>query len=431
MKRSNTTHNSTNRILALGVALTISVWLVILFTGEQTEEHPTTAQAPAAPPEGNEEAKVIGGFDAAAEFRERHNRALSPQAREDNRRKLWEQNFPWQPTYDPAVMVTAEMLSDSPSNATAVRNHFYLKKFFDNELRFSPQFEQLCRIMEEYDRTENPVALGRAFDTLREYHRILREENLDELVRRSDGTPAMRKVRGDTITLSDGTQAWKRTDERETYTHRERAESMKSCIDSEIDSQRLWPHKERMPYDQLDEVVERLISEIHGWEDVNGRLVMAAYGVHSPDERRAALKVGDPLLVPYTGYQAGFDAWNDERNRQINEGMAKKRRKNRPAGILADGTLVNASGEPIKAGAGSFGSFLNFGQEHALQETEDGHVRLSPEAMASLDERLRNKTPPQNAHPPALTEEESRRQETIREDIIIIEHESAIEFRQE
>lgn len=90
-------------------------------------------------------------------------------------------------------------------------------------------------------------------------------------------------------------------------------------------------------------------------------------------------------MVPYAGYQAGFDAWNDERNRRINEGIAKKRRKNRPTGILADGTLVNADGDPIIASEGSFGGFTVDGQEHALQEMEDGMVRLSPEAMSVLD----------------------------------------------
>ena len=423
MKRNDTTDNSTNRLLALGIALTVGVGLVILFTGKQTDENPTTAKAPL--PEAKEKAKASDGFDAAAEFRERHNRALSPEAREDNRRKLWEQNFPWKPTYDPANTVTAEMISAEPRSMKATYNHFDLKKFFGNELRFSPQFEQLCRIMEEYDRTENPAALARAFDALREYHRILREENLDEIKMRPNGKPVMRRVRGEPITLSDGSRAWKRTDEWETVTWGEDAESMKIYIGATIAGEWRWPHREMMPPDQIDEVVERLINEIHGWEDVKEDLIMGA-----PNER-SALKVGDPLLTPYAGYQAGYDAWNGERNRQINEGMAKKRRKNRPAGILADGTLVNANGDPIQAGAGSIGSFVNSGKPFALQETEDGHVRLSPEAMASLDERLRNKTPPQNAHPPALAEEESRRQETIRDDIIIIEHESAIEFRQE
>ncbi len=403
----NTTHNSTNRLLALGIALTIGVWLVILFTGQQPEENPTTAKATPPPqPEAKEKATAIGGLDVAAEFRERHNRALSPEAREDNRRKLWEQNFPFQPTFDPAVTVTADMISDYPEDGlTARENHFDLKVFFESELRFSPQFEQLCRIMEEYDRTENPLALAWAFETLREYHKASRE-NPDEVIMQPDGSPTLRRTdNGERVPCTWGYYA----------------EGLKPCIRTMVDGRSQWPHKEPMPEGQADAVVERLINEIPGMADLEGRLAAQLIDLSKPDSNplpHKTLKVGDPLLVPYVGYQAGFDAWNDERNRAINEGMAKKRRKNRPAGILADGTLVNASGEPIQAGAGSIGSFVNSGQAFALQETEDGHVRLSPEAMAILDAEFGKQERPLRpavlGNPPP-TEEEWRLQEVMRQ----------------
>lgn len=50
--------------------------------------------------------------------------------------------------------------------------------------------------------------------------------------------------------------------------------------------------------------------------------------------------------------------------------------------------MVNANGEPINAGAGSFGRFLSDGQMLDLQEMEDGSVRLPPEAMVVLDEEF-------------------------------------------
>ena len=232
----NTTHNSTNQILALGIALTIGVWLVILFTGQQTEENATTATAtPPAQPEAKEKATAIDGFDAAAEFRERHNRALSPEAREDHRRKLWEQNFPFQPTFDPAVTVTADMISDDPNDMTSTDNHFALKHFFKSDLRFSSQFEQYYRIMEEYDRTENTAALGWWFETLREYQKALRK-NPDEVIPNSR------------IRTADG--GWK------TMTWGEHAEGLKPCIWARIDGRSQWPHKEPMPEGQADAVVE-------------------------------------------------------------------------------------------------------------------------------------------------------------------------------
>ena len=406
----NTTQNSTSRILALGVTLTIGVWLVILLTGKQTEENPTTAKATPPQPKVKEKAKAIDGFDAAAEFREWHNRALSPEAREDNRRKLWEQNFPFKPTYDPAVTVTADMISDDPKSRRATDNHFFLKHFFESEdakeLRFSPQFEQLYRIMEKYDRTENPVALGWAFETLRQYHHVLREDP-NEVIKNSDGTPVKsRKFDG----------SWG------TITYREEAEDLRECIGGEVDGRNRWPHKEPMHHTQVESIVERLINEIPGMADLGsplyGKSLMV--GVHDVDDPlpRKTLKVGDPLLTPYAGYQAGYDAWNDERNRAINEGMAKKRRKNLPTGILADGTLVNANNEPIQAGAGSLGSFVNFGKAFDLQEMEDGSVRLSPEAMAILDAEFGKQERP--LRPPVLgnpapTEEEWRLQEAMRQ----------------
>ena len=387
MKRNNTTDNSTNRLLALGIALTIGVWMLILFTGKQPEENPTTAKATSAQPEAKAKAKASGGFDAAAEFRERHNRALSPEAREDNRRKLWEQNFPWQPTYDSAVTATADMLSDySEEDSTAVENHFDLKEFFEDEMRFSPQFEQLCRIMEEYDRTENPLALGWAFETLREYHRVMRKDP-NEVRLRSNGEPVMRRVRGDPITLPDGSPGWTLTDKWETSTYGQHLENLRESICGRLADPYFWPHKDRMPKEQLDAVVERLINEIPGMADLKGSFLSDSGAIFL--DTIQTLKVGDPLLVPYAGYQAAYEALENKRHQAINEGMARKRRKNRPAGILADGTLVNANNEPIKASAGSFGSFLNFGEKFDLQEMEDGSVRLSPEAMAVLDAEFR------------------------------------------
>ena len=103
--------------------------------------------------------------------------------------------------------------------------------------------------------------------------------------------------------------------------------------------------------------------------------------------------------MPYAGYQAGLDEWNNERQQRLNEGFAKQRAKDKPSGILADGTLVNADGEPIIASEGSFGGFASDGQRFDLQEMEDGSVRLSPEAMKALDEQFGN-TPtldPENA----------------------------------
>lgn len=47
---------------------------------------------------------------------------------------------------------------------------------------------------------------------------------------------------------------------------------------------------------------------------------------------------------------------------------------------------------------GSLSSFLSDGQMLALQETEDGSVRLSPKAMAILDEEFGKQEQPLRPH---------------------------------
>ncbi len=386
--------------VALGIALVIGAFLGGYISGNRSAK--TTAkeakgeEAIPAQPEANEEEKPIDGFDVAAEFRERHNRALSPQAREDNRRNLWKKNFPWEPVYDPAVQFKPGM------SMSAVEHHFYLKNFFENELRFSPQFEQIYRIMEKHDRTENPIALAGIFEVLTDYHKDSRH-NPQELVRKSDGTPYLRNK---TI---DG--------HREPYTWEEKLGVDKKVLYYLIQGgSRSWPHKEPMSDERVDSIIEELVNEVPGMAEVRGDFTSEGDKIMVLGGWTQFLKEGDPLMVPYEGYQAGLDEWNNNRQRALNEGFAKQRAKDKPAGILADGTLVNADGEPIIASEGSFGGFTVDGQEHALQEMEDGSVRLSPEAMKALDEQFGNTpTPaPENADAPQLTEEEWLMQEAWR-----------------
>ena len=117
--------------VALGIALVIGAFLGGYLSGKRsantTTKESKVEEAISDQPEANEEAKVIGGRDVAAEFRERHNRALSPEARKDNRRKLWEENFPWKPTYDPEVTATRELLYGEPDSRAALDHHHKLK----------------------------------------------------------------------------------------------------------------------------------------------------------------------------------------------------------------------------------------------------------------------------------------------------------------
>ena len=385
--------------VALGIALVIGAFFGGYISGKRsakaTTEETKVEEAISAQPETNEEANVIGGGDAAAEFRERHNRALSPEAREDNRRKLWEENFPWEPAYDTTVQFKPGVCM------FAVEHHFHLKNFFENEMRFSSQFEQIYRIMEKHDRTENPLALAGIFEVLTDYHKAARQDS-EELVRESDGRPSTQRKRvGGPF---------------ESYTWGERLETEREVLRGLINSGYDWPHKEPMSDERVDSIIEELVNEVPGMAEVRGDFTSAGERVMVMGEWTQSLKEGDPLLVPYEGYQAGLDAWNNKRQQRLNEGFAKQRAKDKLAGILADGTLVNADGEPIVASEGSFGGFTSDGQRFDLQEMEDGSVRLSPEAMKALDEQFGNTpTPtPENADAPQLTKEEWLMQEAWR-----------------
>ena len=416
MKNDNTNHNSTNtnskfRLFASGlVLLAISLSLGVFLSGKRPDKMPTkeakVEESIPAQPEVNEEAKVIVGSSVADEFRERHNRALSPEAREDNRRKLWEQNFPYKPTYDPAVTVTADMISDDPKSEDlyAVTTHSELENFFKNENRLSPQFEQFYRILEKHGRTANPAAIANAFSCLQDYYRAL-DHDPEEIVLQSNGQPSMVRVPSKT----GGRDTW-RPD-----TWGKRRESFKEGIASTLCGYQDWPpqHHEDWSEDLALSVAEELIRDVPNMADI----AYAGYFAGSHTERyRKSLKVGEPLMTPYVGYQAAYEEVEDERHRRLNEAWAKQREKKmRPRGIRADGTLINAEGEPIIANKNSFGGFMSDGQTFTLQRGEDGRMMLSPEAMKALNEQSGNKPPlQQDANSPQISEEEWRLQEAQR-----------------
>ena len=92
----------------------------------------------------------------------------------------WKANFPYQPTTDPNVVITEEMLIPSNMAEPPTRNHCFLRSFFENEARFTAQFEQLYHILEEHGRGDNPVVAGNILNCLWQYHEYSREDP-DEL----------------------------------------------------------------------------------------------------------------------------------------------------------------------------------------------------------------------------------------------------------
>lgn len=108
----------------------------------------------------------------------------------------WKDNFPWKPTHDPAVRFnpdwpyqyrTGSRISDindaekqslheqwerrSRTDRYTRVYHSILKQFFQDEIRFSKEFEQCYHILKEHGRGDNPALAVEIFQHLLQYHR--------------------------------------------------------------------------------------------------------------------------------------------------------------------------------------------------------------------------------------------------------------------
>ena len=102
----------------------------------------------------------------------------SPEEKQKETEKLanWQANFPYQPTTDPEVVITEEMLKPTNMAEPPMMNHRFLRGFFDHEARFTLQFERLCHILEEHGRGDNSMATGKIYSALWHYHQYLQKD---------------------------------------------------------------------------------------------------------------------------------------------------------------------------------------------------------------------------------------------------------------
>ena len=121
-------------------------------------------------------------FESQQEPEEEPEEEVDPA--EAERLANWKANFPYKPTTDPDVVITEEMLEEGCGYTPMFSNHASLRRFFETDLRFTPQFEQLYRILEEHGRGDNPVATGNIFECLRMYH-LHSQKDPEEIVKGS------------------------------------------------------------------------------------------------------------------------------------------------------------------------------------------------------------------------------------------------------
>ena len=277
----------------------------------------------------------------------------------------WKANFPYKPTTDPDVVIPEGGAAWFPIR----RNHGYMRHFFENETRFTAQFQQLYRILEEHGRADNPMATGDIFECLREYQKR-RQKDPDEIKRSSF------------------------TREGRHSTYGELAEDDKESILATLQSEKMWPVLGGMPGDEAVALRDRIITEIQGVDKLPDAtkdvfLINGDYG----DE----LEAGDSPLVISPGWQAAYDKWDRERNRM-------KVDKN---------NVLLAGGKPVlyDENRNVAGIITPDGYEVPLHLDEDGKVIVP--TPAEIDEMIANGEGKYVGHRPAPQLDEDWKMEAL------------------
>ncbi|MCS1408855.1 MAG: hypothetical protein M2R45_02032 [Verrucomicrobia subdivision 3 bacterium] len=298
------------RQLWLGVAV-LAVVLAVLrwMRPSEVSEAPAPVQpsASAAKPPVKEVGNLVTALaDKAAE---------QAAKREAERLAHWKANFPFKPTYHPTFKHDPTLFDmhdpDTWTNeasgylGTIIQDHSLLKGFFENELRFSAQFEQMYHILEEYDRHDNPLAVAGMFECLRDYHKALRydpesllhTERLDPEDSWVDPVTLRWVIKPKRIPV-DGKTTWG-----------DEADHCAEGICFHLHAPEQWPGQEQLSTNEVKAIRDRLIREIKGVDQLKGPPI-AVYNQDYMEE----LEAGDPLLIPYEGWLEDFRQYQKDYN---------------------------------------------------------------------------------------------------------------------
>lgn len=132
---------------------------------------------------------------------------LSGEARQLEAKRLanWKENFPWKPIHDPTLIFDASqpynyLLTYDISKVTQEENrrihrlwerrgqtessigrsHWFLRGFFKDDIRFTPQFQKFYQILKEHGRGHNPAMVGESFQAFRFYFEAVIKHEPDE-----------------------------------------------------------------------------------------------------------------------------------------------------------------------------------------------------------------------------------------------------------
>lgn len=352
------------RIILCGIGLTLGHYLYHGFINPPVEDRQGSRLVPVQKiiSEGYAPGGVLSSRNEEIVRRHLNDPSFAPQSMEEveteeseeevdpaeaERLANWKANFPYKPTTDPDVVVTEAMLEKGYGYTPIFRNHGYMRHFFENETRFTAQFEQLYRILEEHGRGDNPMATGDIFEALRRYHAD-RKRDPEEIAR----------------------NAYDHRENRHS-TYGELVEDSKEVIVTMLQSKKRWPDREFLPEEEAIALRDRIITEIQGTDKLptetkNRFAINLDYG----DE----LEPGDSPLVLSPGWQAAYDKWDRERNRM-------KVDKN---------NVLLAGGKPVlyDENRNVAGIITPDGYEVPLHLDEDGKVIIP--TPAEIDEMIEN-----------------------------------------
>ena len=333
-------------------------------------------------------AEIVADRAAAALDRLVNPVSLKEKAAELEAKRLahWKANFPWKPTHDPDVQFDPDLhltwhINHMEASEEEMRrwkarertntqiyagaNHVKLKRFFDDEIRFTRQFEDCYRILKEHRRGHNPVQVLEVFEALRDYQYTTQFDPEEEL-------PKEKQWPG-VVTWGDVT------------------ESYYEYLMGDLNNSGGWLNARYASEAGKAEAIgirDRLIREVKGMNELPVKIMDYAnsgsgFTKDSP-EGQALINGEEELLVPYVGWYRESQEYWGEQTRQFRisyeEGDPSLKEAAAhlfpPVGV-ENGRLVDKDGTPVKWREGMHISLVTpQGEMMPMMVDEDGAIRF-------------------------------------------------------
>ena len=306
-------------VTAVLIVFSLAFWLVSNLTRSDSNSDAPNTNASSEQPNG----EALPRSEDSTFDRFGRNTRVTQSSQEQARRERWKEAFPWKPTTDPEVEITEALfhLHESGKQHPIFANHGFLKGFFENEVRLTPQFEKLQAILARHERGENPVVAGEIFQMLWRYHEAKEHPPTEVVMTQPNPWTPLKALMNQ---LTDKPITWG-----------EETESFKNGILYNLAAQRVWPDREALSEAEGHQILEEILSEIQGMETLeNPRFTYF-------QDYENELSLGDSPLVPYVGWQAAYDRWEEE--------QAQFRPSSQPhfQSIGSDNQLLDQHGAPI------------------------------------------------------------------------------------